>query len=207
MKGARKGTLPPAFSTWLTTTSSDWQPSYSELRGAVRSSVISALFLEQRGLCVYCGRKLSLKSPGKTFHIEHFRPQGTFSYHQITYYNLFLSCGQKDKDGLPAPTCGNKKDSWFDPILNIYPAYPSCTNRFRFLLNGGVEPDNPSDTAAEEAIRRLALDHPELKKDREDTLMLIDLEELTYLDFWNSVTGTAESYAHVVFQREGQILP
>jgi uncharacterized protein (TIGR02646 family) len=207
MKGSRKGILPPAFTAWLATTSDDWQPSYSELRGSVRNAVIDALFAEQRGLCVYCGRKLCLTKPGKTFHIEHFRPQSMFPYHQITYHNLFLSCGQEDVNGLPAPTCGNEKGSWFDPALNIYPSYPSCTKRFRFLLNGGIEPADPTDIAAAEAIRWLRLDHPELNKDRENTFLLIDQGVLTYLDYWDTVTGTAESYAHAVYQRESKILP
>lgn len=207
MKGSRKGILPSDFITWLNMANAAWQPSYSDLRGSVRNSVINALYVEQRSLCVYCGRKLDLAKPGKTFHIEHFRPQKKFSYHQITYHNLFLSCGQKDADGLPAPTCGNEKGNWFDPDLNVYPAYPSCTNRFRFLLNGGIEPADPSDLAAAEAIRHLRLDHPELTKDRENTFLLIDQGVLTYSDYWDTVTGTAESYAHVVFQREGKVLP
>lgn len=207
MKGSRKGAAPLAFSTWLAIANADWQPNYADLSGPVRKAVIDALLAEQRGLCVYCGRKLSLKQPGKTFHIEHFRPQALFPYHQVTYYNLFLSCGQKDKNGLPMPTCGNEKASWFDASLLIYPAYPSCTDRFRFFLTGAIEPADPSDDAAKETIRRLRLDHPELTKDREDTLRLIDEGEITHVDFWDQSTSTAESYAHVAFKRAGQTLP
>ena len=207
MKGSRKGHVPSELASWLETATAEWQPTYRGIPREIKDTVKGVMIEEQRGLCVYCGRRLSLDKPGKSYHIEHFRPQHDYPDEQLTYSNLFLSCGQEGENGLPAPTCGSAKGGWFNEQKHIYPAYSTCTERFRFLLNGSIVAAADGDCAAEEMITRLKLDHPELKKDREDVLFQIDAGEVDVDDYWEPSTGLAASYAHVAFQHEGRQIP
>ncbi len=210
MKGARKSQVPAELTSWLALANEDWQPSYPINEPSVRSAVINGLFVEQRGLCVYCGRGLNLSSPGKSFHIEHFRPQNGENGRpdlKVSHANLFLSCGQEDQNGKQAQTCGTRKGDWFDENNHVAPNYPDCTRRFRFLLNGRIEAVHPDDEAAREMIKQLQLDHPELIKDRETTLALLDADELELADFWDSGKQVAESFGHIAYQHSGKTLP
>ena len=207
MKGSRKGPTPPKMQAWLNQASEDWQPAYPFDSTEVRDEVRSTLLAEQRGLCVYCGRRLNLDRPGETYHIEHFRPQHGYGQLSTEYSNLFLSCGQKDQAGELSQTCGAKKANWFDDADHVAPSYPDCIQRFRFSLNGFVEPSAANDGAALNMIEKLGLDHPELVKDRSDVLMLVDGGELDDSDFWKVEDGFAQSYAHLVFQHLGKVIP
>jgi uncharacterized protein (TIGR02646 family) len=184
----------------------DWQPTYSALTRIVKETIRDSLFAEQRGLCVYCGRQIDLTYSGRTYHIEHFRPQTTYSDLQLEYNNLFLSCGQKDGNGNPSPICGNRKDSWFDEDAHIEPTYAGCTSRFFFKRNGEVVPAADGDVSAITMIEVLGLNHPELKKDREKVLADIDSNLLDLTDFVNE-DGIAESYAHIAYQHLGSVIP
>lgn len=210
MKGARKQQPPRELVEWLALTNDAWKPSYPFNEPAVRAAVVRSLFYEQRGLCVYCGRQLDMTDPGKSFHIEHFRPQHGPNKRPdlaVCHSNLFLSCGQEDQYGKKSPTCGTRKEDWFDEGKHIAPAYNNCTLRFRFLLSGSVTVAVDGDAAAEEMIFQLGLNHPELEKERKTTLALIDSGVLETKDFWNDAEGTAESFAHVVNQIEGNTIP
>jgi uncharacterized protein (TIGR02646 family) len=207
MKGSRKGAIPPKLLAWLNKASPEWQPAYPFDSSEVRDEVRSTLLTEQRGLCVYCGRRLNLARPGETYHIEHFQPQRHYRELAVSYSNLFLSCGQKDESGNPSQTCGAKKADWFDENHSIYPAYAACTQRFRFMLDGSIEPATANDRSAENMIEYLRLDHPELTKDRSDIFMLLDGGALDASDFWSADEQIAESYAHAVFQHLNRNLP
>lgn len=210
MKGARKQQSPRELVDWLALETDNWKPSYPFDDPAVRVAVVSSLFYEQRGLCVYCGRQLDMADPGKSFHIEHFRPQGGPNKRPdlaVLHSNLFLSCGQEDPNGKKSPTCGTRKGDWFDEREHVEPAYNDCTLRFRFLLSGGIKAEISGDAAAENMIAKLGLDHPELEKERKTTLELIDVGDLEVSDFWNATEGTAESFAHVVYQISGSTIP
>lgn len=206
MKGARKGAPPAGYVEWLGAASDDWQPSYPFPRD-VKTSIVETLRREQRGLCVYCGCRLDMRRQGKTFHIEHFRPQHAYPAEAVAHLNLFLSCGQEDAGGKLSETCGTKKDQWFDEVLAIEPQYVACTARFRFKLNGSVEPLDPTDNAAKEWIARLNLNHPELAKERETLLATIDEEKLELVDLWDESSSLAEGFAHVAYQYFGEVLP
>ena len=207
MRGSHAKTMPPAMANWLALESSEWQPSYRDMPQLVRQSVVDALCEAQRGLCVYCGRRLERSRPGKSFHVEHFRPQGAYPKFSTQLSNLFLSCGQESAEGNRSETCGTAKDDWFDEGSHIEPDYPDCTNRFRFLLTGKIAPAVEPDAAAVKAIEKLNLDHPELRKDRRDILERIDGETLDLSDFVDSTGKPAQSYAHVVCQRFGAVIP
>ncbi len=198
--------MPQALADWLGLESRDWQPSYPFPHG-VRRPVVEALLEAQRGLCVYCGRRLDLSQSGGSWHIEHFRPRGSFPDLATDFANLFLSCGPMTDAGRPSETCGNAKDDWFDGTDCVQPDYPDCTNRFRFLLNGQAEPASDGDSAALRMIEVLNLNHRELSKDRRDILDQIDGGTLDLFDFIDRAGGEAQSYAHVVCQRFGKVIP
>ncbi|NEI50530.1 TIGR02646 family protein [Rhizobium leguminosarum] len=207
MKGSRKGPTPPKLLAWLNKAGPDWQPDYPFDSSEVRDEVRSGLLAEQRGLCVYCGRRLDLARAGETYHVEHFRPRRHYKPLSTTYANLFLSCGQKDEHGKPSKTCGAVKADWFDEDQHVAPDYPQCTHRFRFMLSGKIEPQVADDVGALNMIKNLRLDHPELNKDRGDVLMMIDGGDLDETDFWEPEGRFAQNYAHLVFQHLGKLLP
>ena len=209
MRGSHAKTEPQTLSKWLALKSANWTPSYP-FPNDIRQAVVSALAKAQRGLCVYCGRKLDLSTPGKSFHVEHFRPQGLYQQLDTSFSNLFLSCGQENYTGNRSETCGTAKDDWFCEAVHIEPDYPACTNRFGFLLTGEIVPGRTGDHAANQMILTLNLNHPELKREREEIQYHIDgLEgqELGYSDFIDPNAGAVESYAHMVCQRLGVLIP
>ena len=204
MKGARKVAPPKAYNDWIELESDAWKPSYPFDDGHVREAVVEALFLAQRGLCVYCGRALDRSRPGKSFHVEHFRPRHAYKPLEVAFDNLFLSCGQDDPQGGRSQICGTRKDKWFDELLHVEPVYPACVSAFEFKLNGDVV----GITAASGTMTTvLNLNHAELVKEREQVLLFIDSGALDASDFWDAVSGIAESYAHVAFKHVGSEVP
>lgn len=206
MRGSHDKDFPVEYLDWIGLANENWNPSYPFDSRMVRDAVINSLFHAQRGLCVYCGRLLDLTHPGKTFHIEHFRPQSRYKADAVKLDNLFLSCGQDDKTGARSQTCGTKKDEWFNDLCHIAPIYPDCVSHFHFTLNGEVVAATGS-TAADLMIGELNLNHKELVKDREQLLYLIDDGALDSGDFYSPITGLAASYAHVAFKHLGDIIP
>ena len=205
MRGSHDKRTPPELVGWLALESPEWQPSYP-FPNDIRQSVVDALREAQRGLCVYCGRRLHPGRPGRS-HIEHFRPQSRYPDLSVDLANLFLSCGPEAQAGKPSETCGNAKGDRFDETGCIEPQYPACTHRFRFLLTGEVAPRTGDDAAAGTMIELLNLNHRELTKDREDILDRIDGGSLDLSDFVDPGSGKAQSYAHVVCERFGTVLP
>lgn len=209
MRGCHEKAEPQALTKWLAQKSSDWQPTYP-FPNDVRQPVVDALGEAQRGLCVYCGRKLDLSAPGKSYHIEHFRPRHPYHELETSFTNLFLSCGQQTEQGNRSETCGTAKNNWFDETLHVEPDYPACSERFRFSLTGKIAPSSDTDIAARTMIDKLNLNHPELKRERgeiQDAMDGPEGEALGYADFIDPVDGTAESYAHMVCQRLGMPIP
>ena len=206
MRGSHAKTTPKELVDWLALENPDWSPSYP-FPSDIRRPVVGALLKAQRGLCVYCGRGLDLSGSGKSYHIEHFRPQGSYSCLATDFANLFLSCGHETDEGNRSQICGTAKGDWFDEGAHVEPDYPDCANRFRFLLTGEVAPETANDAAAQEMIGRLNLNHRELMKDREDVFDRIDEEDLDFSDFFDSASGIAQSYAHVVCRRFGATIP
>ena len=205
MRGSHEKRTPPTLTEWLARKNPCWQPEYP-FPGDVRQSVTDVLRKAQRGLCVYCGRRLDPDRPGR-FHIEHFRPRSLYPVFSVDLANLFLSCGPEEEAGTPSETCGHVKGDWFDEARSIEPEYPLCTHRFRFLLSGKIAPRSGDDAAAGTMIELLNLNHRELRKDRGDILDLVDGGCLDISDFVDPVTGEAESYAHVVCEYLGKVIP
>ena len=209
MRGCHDKSEPQTLTDWLARESADWQPTYP-FPNDVRRPVVDALVETQRGLCVYCGRKLDLTAPGKTYHIEHFRPRSDYPHLDVSFANLYLSCGQETAERNRSETCGTAKDNWFDESRHIEPNYPACTDRFRFSLTGKIAPFSDSDIAARTMIEKLNLNHPEFKRERgeiQDAMDGSEGEALGYADFIGTAGGTVESYAHMVCQRLGVNIP
>lgn len=206
MRGCHAKAMPGSLKDWLALKNADWSPSYP-FPGDVRQAVVEALHEAQRGLCVYCGRRLDMRRPGKSHHIEHFRPRARHPELSTDFANLFLSCGQETYEGNPAETCGTAKRDGFDENRHIEPDYPACIDRFRFLLSGEIVPQTSGDKAAEAMISLLNLNHRELKKDREDLLDRIDGGSLDISDFIDSAGGPAQHYAHVACRHLGATIP
>ena len=206
MRGSHEKVTPPEFAAWLALTSSDWEPTYP-FPGDIRRLVVDALNTAQRGLCVYCGRRLHLARPGQ-FHIEHFRPRSRYPGLETDLGNLFLSCGSEGHAPTPSQTCGHAKADQFDETSCIEPG----TILHAHIVSASFCPAKSStaaggDTPVEFMITMLNLNHPELRKDREDILGQIDREGLDLSDFVDPVTGIAQSYAHVFCEHLGTVIP
>jgi uncharacterized protein (TIGR02646 family) len=199
MRGYQDKCKPPEFLAWLARENEEWKPAYPFNESAVRTAVVDSLNNCQRGLCVYCGRKLNLSKPGKSFHIEHFRPQSRFKKLSVDFENLFLSCGHESANGTRSQTCGTYKDQWFEEAAYVDPQYPGCMNFFNFHLSGNVSPNPEEAISSQNMIEKLNLNHPELKVDRAELFKYLDNEDLDESDFWNSELNMAESYAHIAF--------
>ena len=209
MRGSHAKTTPPALVAWLGLEDENWKPSYP-FPGDIRQPVVGSLLTAQRGLCVYCGRKLGLTRPGKSFHIEHFRPREVYCQYETDFANLYLSCGQETDSGHRAKTCGTLKNNWFDENAFIEPEYPECTNRFRFSLTGYMGPNVQDDVAADTMIAKLNLNHPEFVRERKEILFCLDElsgQGLNFSDFVDNESGIAESYAHMVGLVLGETIP
>ncbi len=206
MRGSHQKRTPSELTNWLALESASWKPTYSNLRGEIKGSVVNALREAQRDLCVYCGCRLHLDSP-EMFHIEHFRPKSKYPHLSVDFTNLFLSCGPKGQTGKSLKTCGNAKEDKFDEINCIEPEYPACTHRFRFLLTGKVSPKFDKDAAAGKMIELLNLNDSELIRDREEILGHIDDGTLDLSDFIDPTNGEAQGYAHVVCEHLGTNIP
>jgi uncharacterized protein (TIGR02646 family) len=197
MRGARKLDPPEEYLQWVALANEDWTPSYPINESSVRAAVIRVLNAAQSGLCVYCGRQLDMTRSGKTYHIEHFRPQHAYEDLEVTFENLFISCGQESSDGKVSQTCGTYKDDWFDERYHVEPDYPECMQPFTFSLNGKII---ASTASATKMVEILNLNHNELTVERQQLLKLIDLNELDISDFWDDVSNAAESYAHMAYK-------
>lgn len=205
MNGSRKASSPVALEEWISNGTEASPRAYPIDDPTVRRAVIEALLNEQRGLCVYCGRKLDERR--RMYHIEHFRPQALYPERSLDFSNLFLSCGPKNGDGSLTGTCGDAKGGWFDENHHISPDYPACVERFSFLLDGRIVPRDSDDADASEMIARLNLEHSELRKEREDTLRLFDQEKIKFEDFWDGENSRANGLAHIIYSRLGRTLP
>ena len=110
MRGSAKRKEPEPLRSWKTgEQDASIRPRYDNLPGDLRNVIRRALFIEQTGQCVYCGRWIDLNEHGK-HHVEHFRPRTSYPDLELAFGNLFLSCGPRHQQAGPQPTCGNRKD-------------------------------------------------------------------------------------------------
>ena len=170
---------------------------YAELSGAALQATRQALYLEQTGQCVYCGRTIELAAHNRR-HVEHFRPQSRYPGLELAYANLFLSCGSQQPHGHPQPTCGNKKDNWFDETCHVEPVpEDACQGRFVFASDGRIRGDGTVE--ADRMIDVINLNHSELIAERSALIAELDSELIQGA----SVAELRQSYQPPAIQCEG----
>ena len=140
MRGSAKGEEPEALRAWKAGQRvACIEPRYGDLSRDAREATRRALFVEQTGQCVYCGRGIDLELLNG-HHIEHFRPRVRYPHCELTYGNLFLSCGPQQGHGGVQPTCGNEKGAWFDERCHVEPApEEACQRHFAFTSGGWIQ--------------------------------------------------------------------
>ena len=204
MRGSAKGEETEALRAWKAgQLAAGIEPRYGDLRGVPKEATRQALFIEQTGQCVYCGRGIKLEEPNR-HHIEHFRPQRSYRNREVTYGNLFLSCGLQQRQRSAQPTCGNKKNGWFDEDCHIEPTpEETCQRRFLFGSDGRIRGDGSPE--ADQMINVLNLNYSELIVERLALIEELDGElnegvspcELTKTYSDVSAEGTRVSFANV----------
>ena len=165
MRGSAKGKEPESLSTWKADQQDACiEPRYDDLAGDPKQSSRLALSKEQTGQCVYCGRGLELEEHGR-YHIEHFRPRKKYPELQLDYSNLFLSCGPRQQQAGLQPTCGNRKEDWFDEDCHVEPSpEEDCQLQFVLASSGRIKADDSLE--ADQMIKVLNLNHCELIAER-----------------------------------------
>lgn len=206
MRGSAKGEEPEALRAWKAGQRvACIEPRYGDLSRDAREATRKALFVEQTGQCVHCGRGIDLEKRNE-HHIEHFRPR-RYRDRELAYRNLFLSCGPHQADGGVQRTCGNEKKEWFDENCHVEPApEEACQRRFGFTSGGGIQGDGSPE--AEQMVFVLNLNHRELIADRSELIEFLDGElnegvshgELTAAFLDVSSIGARASFANVAVQ-------
>ena len=207
MRGSAKGKEPEVLCAWKAGQRATFiEPLYSDLSAVARQAMKQALFIEQTGQCVYCGRGIDLKQRNR-HHIEHFRPRALYLDCELAFGNLFLSCGPQQSQGSAQLTCGNEKKAWFDEDCNVSPApEEACQRRFLFSSDGRIRGDGSPEP--NRMIDVLKLNHPELVAERSALIEELDGEldegvsllELTRGFREVSSMGTLVSFANVAIQ-------
>lgn len=202
MRGSKKGQVPTSYEAWIASGTEDSPSLYKDMLEAVKAELRNKLALEQRGSCVYCGRRLSTNLFPTEQHIEHFRPQHLYSHLATEYLNMFLSCGPVSRSGASVRTCGHVKGGWFEDGMIVEPDYDICQTIFTFDFNGYIGTDMRNDVAMK-TIDVLELNERELRREREELFQLME-EELqaegaqSLADFFDTLDqeGFEESLAY-----------
>ena len=153
MRHIEKKESPKAFEDWK-----KWfrfkngrKANYDDLDrdGELKSAIKDELISEQFGLCCYCCKEIQHDKS----HIEHFRPQVSFSEKTVDYENIHASCnGSKGQNN----HCGHKKGQWFDELLTVSPLEQDCESLFEYNINGDIIPTNENERA-KKTINKLGL--------------------------------------------------
>lgn len=147
---------------------------YASLDAATRGAIIGQAICEQGHLCAYTNLRIS----SVTCHIEHMYPQSPNCPGQVTNpltaidYTNMVACTPAPNTGT-LPYGAHPKANWPCPAdrhLFVRPTDPGVESRFTYAWDGGIAATNPADQAAQETIKKLCLDHPELKLLRRRTL-------------------------------------
>lgn len=180
MRTIRKRAVPNALTQWrnprLTIHRSPGMDcTYQEMRreSSVLEAVEDGLFHEQGEICAYTGHRIRLM-PGAAdvsdqrivdFHIEHLTPQAHCTYGQDADYTNMVACWPRPNCGFEPAYGARKKGAW--PSLSeqaqfVSPLHPDCTARFAFGRRGEMSAVRQDDSAAQETIARLGLNHATL---------------------------------------------
>lgn len=212
MRTLTKGLEPHQVSAWKKKANEDWKPEYANLCNPEKQLLHEQLLREQFFCCCYCGREITIKDS----HIEHFRPQSSFTHLELDYQNLHASCIRQTNPETPLH-CGHKKGNWFDESAYLSPLDPGCEARFRYLLNGEIQPAARADRQASQMIEILALDIAYLNNRREEILLgmfddqfllTASQQELTSIieQIQRPANGSLSPFSHVVARFATQLV-
>jgi uncharacterized protein (TIGR02646 family) len=164
MKYIEKHPQPHELIAWARAKATDLdgekrQWNYDDMPADVRKAVKENLVREQGGLCCYTGRRIT----PDTSHIEHKKPQALCVDHEDTDYANLLAAHPAADDPRRCPYGAHEKGSWYNEHQFVHPLRRDCEQRFRYRDNGNVVAASTADRCAAETIKRLRLDHTELK--------------------------------------------
>lgn len=187
MRPILKGSEPAELTQWKALASEEWQPTYADLRGQVKTAIRTALLKEQGFICCYCEQSVSGVAGA---HIEHLVAQSVDPNRALDFANMLCSCQGEwppgpghphASDGVVHPPpkiepihCGHARG--MEP-LPVHPLMPDCREYFEFDSAGRIHPKEGSEDAlaAKETIRLLRLDVPKLVRARQAAIeALID---------------------------------
>lgn len=200
MKYIQKGQEPEELIQWKTTKPKKYQSNdWKKLNPLPKKALHKALLKEQGDICCYCEQRIDKENS----HIEHFIPKkGQHAKSNLTfeYTNLLCSCNgnAENTENQGLTHCGNRKDDWFDVSLMVSPLKKDCADFFRYTSAGQIRPTEQLEKqqAAEETINRCHLNHPILKKMRQEVLRRITLQSLT--DNVTQIEQTQEDISQLI---------
>lgn len=188
MRTIKKRTAPAELEDWRENRLEKNDPAlypfhYSAMRRdkVVLKKVEDGLFAEQGGICAYTGRMIGRngKWGHAGFHMEHLTPQKCGAIGQDTDYLNIVACWPEPNQKEATEYGAVKKDDWPAPeeaALFVSPLDEGCSAKFRFVdrqdpAEDGkdskhsiwMEPSNEGDDAAIETIKRINLNHRELR--------------------------------------------
>ncbi|MGK7892579.1 MAG: retron system putative HNH endonuclease [Xenococcus sp. (in: cyanobacteria)] len=181
MKYIKKNQAPECFSDWKKLANEDWKPRWDNFQEPQKSKVHHCLLEEQGFICCYCGRRITKYIS----HIEHLKPRNQYPDLTLDYDNFIASCqGESEAKSTVPVHCGHKKDKWYEETLMVSPLDSNCADFFRYTEAGQIlaTKDCNKQAAAQETIKRLALDIDKLKKMRQGAIEGI----LDYIDVTNA---------------------
>lgn len=164
MKHIKKGAEPISLTKWNKKLGGKILP-WINFKQSVKNNVFEALLCEQGYICCYCGASITRNE----CHIEHLKPKSIYTQLTYEYTNLMVSCQGEDEEQLRVPVhCGHRKDNWYDDHLMVSPLDLTCTDFFKYLPSGEIQPtDEPAKkAAAETTIEKLALNISKLQNMR-----------------------------------------
>ena len=202
MRGSEKGGAPQDLVDWIAgEKDAGITLNYRNWPAQLRETILSRLFEEQTGQCVYCGREISV-ARHERFHIEHFRPRSAYPQLEVEYSNIYLSCGPRKEEGSSRNTCGNMKNDWFEEDCHICPASEDCCERFFYRSSGEIVADGTPESV--KMIQVLNLNDDELSRERFELIEEIDNElnenvsaEELVINYMKIVNMSRVSFANV----------
>lgn len=163
MKQIKKNGCPPIYKYWCKNVIGTYEEDYNEIPPDYKSNLKAALIEEQGFICGYTMTRINQD----VAHIEHIKPQHICKAEQQGLdldYNNMIACYPKNKNGKPLYGA-HKKDGWWKDggVDFISPLNHACENYFKFDLDGNIIPSN---SAASNTIKVLALDNQSLTQNR-----------------------------------------
>ena len=193
MRTIRKGENPEFWSRFL---KKNPGITYTDLMKTVeghqvKDSLRKYLMAEQKGLCCYCCRSLTMDRT----HIEHLKPRSFYPEKSMDYHNMTLSCNSRR-------TCDIQKQNWYDETLFVSPVAADCEIHFGFYEDGRIY---GNDEAAEETILRLNLNDNALvqarKQQYENCLLMAEEmgEEFVLAEYLEeNIDGNLPAFADMI---------